>query len=310
VAQPNSIADVQLVGSLDADTQQMLADFVDVCDPIDRKPLLVIRDKATGALFVEVHVLASKLVPSATVDVPLDPDDQPEYRANREVVEDHVAFLKMKEDAKNSRAFSNIVCEFTRAFDSDRPVKVIGGQHRYEAIEEALAQGVDEYHGIKVYFGLDSEQRLDVQLISNTNIAVSTDLFDRMTETLAGPQLRSWCQEVGLLEDGEDFADRRSRGAPITVRTARTFIVNYYRGAEVDPKKFDSTETTPASIKSGAQVEEWEQLKASHQDMWNDKDLLKAGKESPSWSRPSGHSLPPRLAQDTSPDRLTLPRRR
>jgi hypothetical protein len=30
--------------------------------------------------------------------------------------------------------------------------------------------GIDEYHGVKVYLGLDIKQRLDVQLISNTNI--------------------------------------------------------------------------------------------------------------------------------------------
>ena len=180
---------------------------------------------------------------------------------------------------KAARSFSNIVCEFTRSFDESHPVKIIGGQHRFTAIQDALPTGADQHHGVKVYFGLDNEQRLDVQLISNTNIAVSTDLFDRMSETLAGPQLRDWCQTVGLLEEGEDFADRRARGNPITVRAARTFIVNYFRGTGVDPKKFDFTETVPVILKSGIPLEEWEGLKVSNPNLWEDDNLRKAGKE-------------------------------
>lgn len=273
------ILDRRLVGDLDPKVEGMIEDFVKVCTPVESLPILVMRDNATAAIFVEVHLLADALVPAATVDVPLDPDDSGDYRANREVVEDHVAFAKMKEDAKNARAFSNLVCEFTTAFDEDHPLKVIGGQHRFTAIQEALDNGVNEHHGVKLYFALDNEQRLDVQLISNTNIAVSTDLFDRMTETLAGPELRQWCQKVGLLGMDEDFADRRARGNPITVRAARTFIVNYYRGAEVEPKKFDATATTPVLLKSGVNIEEWEALKTEKPTLWEDNNLQLAGKE-------------------------------
>lgn len=271
--------DKRLVGVLDPNVESMIEDFFQVCQPLESLPVLVMRDNATSAVFVEVHLLADALVPAATIDVPLDPDDSGDYRANRDVVEDHVAFAKMKEDAKNARAFSNLVCEFTTAFDEDHPLKVIGGQHRFTAIQEALESGVNEHHGVKLYFDLDNEQRLDVQLISNTNIAVSTDLFDRMTETLAGPELRQWCQKVGLLEKDEDFADRRARGNPITVRAARTFIVNYYRGTNVEPKKFDTTATTPVLLKSGVNVEEWETLKSQNPTLWEDKNLQLAGKE-------------------------------
>ena len=104
----------------------------------------------------------------------------------------------MKEDAISGRTFSNIVTEYTKDFDASHPLKIIGGQHRFEALKAALTHGTDEYHGVKVYMGLTTEQRLDVQLISNTNIATSSDLFDRMQETYKGPQLRSWCQAVGL----------------------------------------------------------------------------------------------------------------
>lgn len=273
------VVDTRLSGEVEGTLIAMIEDFVATCQPVDALPMLVMRDSATGAIFVEAHVPAGKFVPAATIDVPLDPDDQADYRANREVVEDHVAFAKMKEDALAGRAFSNLVCEFTRAFDAEHPVKIIGGQHRYTAIKDAFTKGVDAHHGIKLYFGLDTEQRLDVQLISNTNIAVSTDLFDRMTETLSGPELRNWCQKVGLLASGQDFADRRARGNPITVRAARTFIFNYLRGTAVDAKKFASVDTTPTVLRSGVEVEEWRALRASHPDLWEDKGLEKAGRE-------------------------------
>jgi len=140
-------------------------------------------------------------------------------------------------DAKLRRTFSNIVAEYTTEFDKDHPLKIIGGQHRCEAIKRALENGVDEYHGVKVYFDLNMDQRLDVQLISNTNIPISGDLFDRMHETVMGPELRQWCQDVSLLPEGDDFADRRLRGGRISVQLARTFILNYFAGMTVDPKK-------------------------------------------------------------------------
>ena len=149
-------------------------------------------DNRTGARSCECHVKASVLIGHGTIDAPLDPDEQPEYRANRDIVEDAYAFQKMKEDAKARRSFSNIVAEYTKEYDESHPLKVIGGQHRFEAIRDALEVGVDEYHGVKVYLSLDMDQRLDAQRISNTNIAASGDLFDRMHETVKGPELRTW----------------------------------------------------------------------------------------------------------------------
>ena len=147
----------------------------------------------------------------------------------------------MIRDAKQRRSFSNIVAEYTKEFDSEHPLKIIGGQHRFEAIRAALPDGIDEYHGVKVYLGLDMTQRLDVQLISNTNIAISGDLFDRLQETFQGPELRDWCQAVGLLQGEEDFADSYEKGGPISVKMARTFITNYFKGTTVDAKQFDLT---------------------------------------------------------------------
>lgn len=138
--------------------------------------------------------------------------------------------------------------------------------------------GIDEWHGLKVYFGLDNDQRIDVQLISNTNIAVSTDLFDRMQETLSGPELRNWCQAVNLLASGQDFADKRGRASPLTVRAARTFIVNYFLGRAIEQDKFDQSETTPTICKSGSADNDWQVLKTKNPELWEDKGLLEAGK--------------------------------
>jgi hypothetical protein len=256
----------------------LIQEFIKTLEPSENADTLhLFVDARTSALYTECHVKADKLISLATTDVPLDPEDQPEYRANREIVADHSAFIAMKEDAKGRRSFSNIVTEYTTEFDEDHPLKVIGGQHRYEAIKGALVSGVNEIHGIKVYFGLTPEQRLDAQLISNTVIAVPTDLFDRMQETMRGPELRDWCQTVGLLESNQDFADKRERGSQITVRAARTFIINYASGEKSAQNEFDKTDTSPKICKSGVIDSDWETI-CKNKKIWKDAKLETAGR--------------------------------
>lgn len=262
--------------------EEILEDFVVQVSTLEKTEhhgkLFLITDKRTLARFCECHVKASDLVKYGTVDAVLD-DDEENYRANRDVVENHAAFRAMKEDAKHGRVFSNIVAEYTTDYDEDHPIKIIGGQHRFEAIKEALANGVDEYHGLKVYIGLNVEQRLDVQLISNTNIAVSSDLFDRMQEHVRGPALRNWCQEVGFLKPDQDFADRREKGGAITVQQARTFITNYYEGKKIPDVKFDVLSTTPVICPSGQHDDIWIALAKQHKDFNKETKLKDAAKE-------------------------------
>ncbi len=259
--------------------KELVKQFVSECDPLEKHDkLLLLSDAKTGAHYCECHVLGNKIISLGTTDVPLDPDEQPEYRANREIEESSVAFQKMKDDAKQQRSFSNIVAEWKKDADSS-PLKIIGGQHRFEAIRYALESQVDVYHGVKVYFAMDMPQRLDVQLISNTNIDISGDLIDRLRETAKGSQLRDWCQTVGLLKKGQDFADSYARGGPISVRMATTFITNYFNGKAIDSKNFASVATAPVVYKSGGSDELWEQIKAAHPHLWTDQGLLSAGKE-------------------------------
>lgn len=259
------------------DVKKQIEDFFNLFNPAEGN-LYVFEDNLTKAIYCECHILAGFIIKNGTIDSPLDADGQPEYRANRDIVEDNAAFIQMKDDALKNRCFSNIVAEYNTSFDKPHPLKIIGGQHRFTAISEALANGINQAHGLKVYFNLSTSQRLDVQLISNTNIAVSSDLLDRMLETVKGPELRNWCQSVGLLNEHEDFADRKQRGSRFTVRAARTFIMNYYVGATIPSKDFSYTKTTPVLAKTGGLDEDWEQLKKKNQKMWADPKLLEAGK--------------------------------
>lgn len=254
-----------------------IAGFVAQFDPLERQNLTILRDHRTNAVFIECHILASKLINLGTTDVTLDAEGSADYRANRDVVSDHAAFEQMQNDALEGRRFSNIVSEYST--EDSYPLKIIGGQHRFEAIKEAIKNGVDFEHGVKVYFQLDNEQRLDVQIISNTNISVSKELLDRMYETLAGAELRDWCQKCGLLEEKQDFADKPGRTNPITVKEARSFISNYYIGRTVPAAEFSSHDTTPQLVDSGKRDPKiWKETKKNNPDLWQDKRLQAAGK--------------------------------
>lgn len=251
---------------------------VSILEKINASDLYIFKDFRNNALFTECHVSAEQLISKSTTETSLDPQNQPEYRANREVVTDDPAFLAMKEDAQQGRVFSNLVAEYDTSYDPEHPLKIIGGQHRFQAIAGALPTQSEKFHGVKVYFGLTSEQRLDVQLISNTNIEISADLLDRMQETLRGPELRSWCQEVGLLPAQTDFSDRRAKDKPISVRLARSFIVNFVRGRAISSDNFEKCDTTPYLCKTGADVDE-EYQKVCSPALWADHALESAGKE-------------------------------
>lgn len=266
-------------GAIDKESQALVDAFIELFKPIE-ETLYFLKDQKTGAVFTECHITSKSLINNSTIDVPLDPENQLEYRANRDVVEDDNAFISMKIDAKAGRAFSNIVTEFTLEYDKEHPLKIIGGQHRYIAIKEALDnEQIDTHHGIKVYFNLTMDQRLDVQLISNTNIDVSSDLLDRMYETKQGPQLRDWCQQTGLLEKNQDFADKKQRSSQITVRGARSFIMSYFEGKKDSVSNYEDIRPQPIIAKTGVNDEDWESLKKSQPQMWEDERLLEAGKQ-------------------------------
>ena len=63
-----------------------IASFVELFDPLEKDSLTLLKDHRTQAVFVECHILASKIVSLGTTDVPLDADASADYRANRDVV--------------------------------------------------------------------------------------------------------------------------------------------------------------------------------------------------------------------------------
>ena len=252
--------------------------FIASMNPLEAHTLLILKDHFTAAAFTECHLQAEIIIEYGTTDVPLDPENAPEYRANRELATSHAAFERMKTDATEGRAFSNLVCEFRDG--ANRPLEVIGGQHRFDAIHEALAAGQNRYHGVKVYFSLNNEQRLDVQVISNTNITVPADLLDRMYATIEGTELREWCQRVTLLEKKQDFADKNKRDGHITVKEARTLIINYFLGKKVGSERFEESDTTPQVVETGTRSPKaWGDLLKAENEIWSDGGLQKAGIE-------------------------------
>src|SRR5687768_3763892 len=74
--------------------------------PIEQdEALTLFSDNRTGAQYCECHIYASKLISLGTTDAPLDPETQPGYRANREIV-DNELFARMVDDANKHRSFS------------------------------------------------------------------------------------------------------------------------------------------------------------------------------------------------------------
>jgi len=132
-----------------------IASFVALFKPLEKDSLTLLKDHRTQAVFIECHIPASKIAALGTTDVPLDADASPDYRANRDVVADHAAFEQMRNDALEGRRFSNIVAEFVEG--DSQPLKIIGGQHRYEAIREALEQDVNVECVIRGHPATDSE---------------------------------------------------------------------------------------------------------------------------------------------------------
>lgn len=67
------------MGELEPDVMENIRSFALECEPLEKDALLLLEDLRTGAIFVECHVRASKIVLLGTTDVPLDPDEQPEH---------------------------------------------------------------------------------------------------------------------------------------------------------------------------------------------------------------------------------------
>ena len=93
---------MNIVFETDEDTSELegiVEQFISTLNPVEGDKLLLFRDDCTGAIFTECHVAADAMLNFSTDDVPLDPEGSGEYRANRQLVDDHAAFRQMEADA-------------------------------------------------------------------------------------------------------------------------------------------------------------------------------------------------------------------
>lgn len=230
-------------------------------------------DKKSGAYYFICHLDGQTLVTKCDLEASLDNDDEDEiYKLNRDITEDKSAYKLMEKDALAGRSFEDLVIEYDTSYREQKPLKIYGGQHRIQAIRNTLSNSGSSFHGIRVYFSLSREQKVEIATVNNTSIAVPNDLIDRMREQLLGTELRDWCHAVGLLESGEDFSDKRSHVVP-TVRIARTLIVNYYKGLDSSDEDFHQ----PIVCKSGGIDEDYDRVRGRAN--WSDANLLEMGRQ-------------------------------
>ncbi|MBN2267203.1 MAG: hypothetical protein JW725_02575 [Candidatus Babeliaceae bacterium] len=255
---------------------EMIDDFLDAFTPYEIEigsQLVLYFDKRSGAYYFNCHLDGNTLVSKCDLEASIDSDDEDEiYKLNRDITEDKAAYKLMEQDAFNGRSFEDLVIEYDTTYREQKPLKVYGGQHRIRAITNTIRESGNSLHGIRVYFHLSREQKVEIATVNNTSIAVPNDLLDRMREQLLGSELRDWCQAVGLLAQGEDFSDRRDQVIP-TVRIARTLIVNYYRGLQAQDDDFHQ----PVVCKSGGIDEDYDEIRK--QVGWNDPGLLEMGRQ-------------------------------
>ena len=254
-----------------------IREFLDAFEPYEVKngaKLYLCFDEKSKAFYVTCHLEGTILTQNCDTEASIDGGEDDEiYKLNREITEDQAAYIAMENDALEGRSFEDLVLEFDTSYRAKKPLKVYGGQHRLRAITKAVPTKGDTLHGVRVYFSLSREQKVEIATVNNTAIAVPNDLLDRMREQLLGSELRDWCQKVGLLEEGQDFADRRSPDTP-TVRIARTLLVNFYFGK--DAGKIEGFHQ-PILCKSGGIDENY--MKMRTRVDWKDSSLLEMGKQ-------------------------------
>lgn len=269
--------------------EKTVKEFLEKVDTLEKQeglPVTIFQDGVKNSYYIRCAVSGKTMNSAVSLDARLNPDSGETFRDNREILQTHNTFIRMKADAENQREFNDIIAEYITSYIPGKPLKIWGGQHRSRAIMDAYeAKKVSRYHGFRIYVNLTKEQRTELALISNTSMAVSNDLFDRqLEETYMGPNLRKWCTKVGLLKEGEDFPDVGAHAEKITTQGARSFLVNYFKGLEtgkqIPEAELDRNVYEPYLCQTGISLdEEYRQLtEKMGKDLWTDKGLIEAGK--------------------------------
>jgi len=75
------------------------------------------------------------------------------------------AYKTMEQDALNGRSFEDMVVEYDTSYRIKKPLIVYGGQHRLRAIEKAKDVKGSVFHGVRVYFDLSREQKVEIATV-------------------------------------------------------------------------------------------------------------------------------------------------
>jgi hypothetical protein len=271
------------------EVEKTVKKFLESTDTLEKArnmPVYIFQDGVKKSYYIRCTITGKTMAGLISLDARLNPESGETFRDNREILETHNTFLRMRADAANEREFNDLIAEYITSYLREKPLKIWGGQHRSRAIIDAYQEKkVSRYHGFRVYFCLSKEQRTELALISNTSMSVSNDLFDRqLEETYMGPYLRRWCTRVGLLKQGEDFPDVGSHADKITTQGARSFIVNYFKGKQTGQQIIDAdldrNVYEPYLCQTGIFLdEEYQQLtEKMGADLWTDKGLNEAAK--------------------------------
>jgi hypothetical protein len=264
--------------------EKTVREFLESIDTLEKArnmPVYIFQDGVKKSYYIRCTITGKTMTGLISLDARLNPESGETFRDNREILETHNTFLRMKADAASEREFNDIIAEYITSYLPAKPLKIWGGQHRCRAIVDAYQEKkVSRYHGFRVYLCLSKEQRAELALISNTSISVSNDLFDRqLEETYMGPYLRRWCTRVGLLKQGEDFPDVGAHAEKITTQGARSFIVNYFKGKQtgeqISNAELDRNVYEPYLCQTGIFLdEEYRQLtEQMGSNLWTDKGL-------------------------------------
>jgi len=262
-------------------TVRKFLESIDTLEKARNMPVYIFQDGVKKSYYIRCTITGRTMAGLISLDARLNPESGETFRDNREILETHNTFLRMRADAASEREFNDLIAEYITSYLPEKPLKIWGGQHRSRAIIDAYQEKkVSRYHGFRVYFCLSKEQRTELALISNTSMSVSNDLFDRqLEETYMGPYLRRWCTKVGLLKQGEDFPDVGAHAEKITTQGARSFIVNYFKGKQTGQQiiaaELDRNVYEPYLCQTGIFLdEEYRQLtEKMGSNLWTDKGL-------------------------------------
>jgi len=268
----------------DEKVQFLVQEFLNNISTLEQKhdmPIVIFQDGVNRSYFIKCSIQSGIAASSCDTNAKLDFRSEESFRANRELLLKNQTYLKMEADAGKGREFNDIIVEYNTNYVPEKPLKIWGGQHRISAITKS-GINLDRCHGFRIYFNLEKNQRTELALISNTNISVSNDTFDRMIEeTTFGDRLRSWSQKVGFFKKNEDFPDVGSRSEKITVKKARSFIVNFYLGKEIGKNiktsKLDTQVYEPYLVETGVNIDQKYKEYLDSNNILNDKNLFKAG---------------------------------